>query len=588
MEPLDKSLTKETLKMYWKFTKQQWPMASFAFGAMLATGILQAYQPFLYKRLLDLLVYANGAQVRAAGIRIIVLIAITGLCIITLRRLQDWGAIRFQPKVKESLLRYCFEYLHKHSVNFFNDNFAGTLVRRVNRYDRSYEDLSDQIIFNLGQTFVRVGLIIVASSFRSWKFSAFIFAWVAVYMSINYVTARYRLRYDLAVAEQDSTVTGFLADTIGNELNIKLFSALGIEKGTFAKLVAEQQRRLRKAWEVALRSDFIQTFLMVVLEIGVVTTTFLLWQRGQLTIGDFALAQSYVAQINGRLWDFGRNVRNIYRALADANEMTEILLTPHEVMDAPNAKKLSVANGEIHFTDVTFSYNGKSEVFTNFNFPITAGERVALVGPSGGGKSTIVKLLLRYSDIESGQITIDGQNIATVTQDSLRQAIALVPQDPILFHRTLMENIRYARPKATDREVIAAAKLAHCHEFISKFSEGYNTFVGERGVKLSGGERQRVAIARAILKDAPILVLDEATSSLDSESEKLIQDALKTLMKGKTSIVIAHRLSTIMQMDRIVVLQNGAIIEEGKHAELVKAKQGMYQKLWEIQAGGFS
>jgi ABC-type multidrug transport system fused ATPase/permease subunit len=274
--------------------------------------------------------------------------------------------------------------------------------------------------------------------------------------------------------------------------------------------------------------------------------------------------------------------------VADANEMTEILHTPHEIQDAPGALKLKVAKGQIEMKDVTFSYETNAPVFKKFNLLISAGQRAAIIGPSGGGKSTIVKLLLRFVDIQGGEILIDGQNISKVTQESLRANIALVPQEPILFHRSLMENIRYGKAGAGDKEVIAAAKLAHADEFISKFKEGYKTYVGERGVKLSGGERQRVAIARAILKNAPILVLDEATSSLDSESEHFIQDALKNLMKGKTVIVIAHRLSTIMQMDRIIVLENGVITESGKHEELLKAREGTYQRLWHIQAGGFS
>ncbi|OGE95207.1 MAG: hypothetical protein A3H72_00060 [Candidatus Doudnabacteria bacterium RIFCSPLOWO2_02_FULL_48_8] len=227
-------------------------------------------------------------------------------------------------------------------------------------------------------------------------------------------------------------------------------------------------------------------------------------------------------------------------------------------------------------------------MFKNFSLSIQGGERVALIGPSGGGKTTIVKLLFRFFDMQGGGISIDGQNIAQVTQESLRANISLVPQEPILFHRSLYDNIAYAKPQASEQEVYRAAKLAHCHEFIMSFPLEYETFVGERGLKLSGGERQRVAIARAILKDSPILVLDEATSSLDSESEHLIQDAMKKLMLGKTTIVIAHRLSTIMQMDRIIVIDKGQVAEEGKHTELIKAKQGIYQKLWQIQAGGFA
>jgi ABC-type multidrug transport system fused ATPase/permease subunit len=280
-------------------------------------------------------------------------------------------------------------------------------------------------------------------------------------------------------------------------------------------------------------------------------------------------------------------MRRMFTAFADANEMIEIFDTPHSVMDAPNARPLIVDKGQIRLENVSFGFSEERVILRDFNLTVTAGEKIALVGPSGAGKSTVTKLLLRMYDVTSGSIRVDGQNIAEVTQESLRDTISFVPQEPILFHRSLRDNIRYGRPDATDEEVIAAAKKAHCHEFIEGLSEGYETHVGERGVKLSGGERQRVAIARAILKNAPILILDEATSALDSESEALIQDALRVLMEGKTVIVIAHRLSTIMTMDRIVVIEGGKIAAEGTHDELVANKGGLYQKLWSIQAGGF-
>jgi ATP-binding cassette subfamily B protein len=266
--------------------------------------------------------------------------------------------------------------------------------------------------------------------------------------------------------------------------------------------------------------------------------------------------------------------------------MTEILLTPHEIADTPTAKPIKIVNAGIEFKDVVFNYRETRSVLKKFNLVIKPGEKVALVGPSGAGKSTILKLLLRQHEVTGGEILIDGQGLTHVTLESLWKAISLVPQDPILFHRTLKENIRYGRPGASDKEVMEAAKKAHCHEFIKDFPEGYDTYVGERGVKLSGGERQRVAIARAILRDSPILVLDEATSSLDSESELLIQDALKVLMRGKTVIVVAHRLSTIMNMDRIVVMEQGRVVTEGTHTQLLK-DGGTYARLWNIQAGGF-
>jgi ABC-type multidrug transport system fused ATPase/permease subunit len=281
-----------------------------------------------------------------------------------------------------------------------------------------------------------------------------------------------------------------------------------------------------------------------------------------------------------------RDLRRFYNALADASEMVEILEEPHGIQDVPGAKRLAVSGGMVEFRDVEFAFRDGSPVLHGFDLAIAPGEKIALVGPSGAGKSTVTKLLLRLYDVNSGAIEIDGQNIRTVTQDSLRENIGYVPQEPILFHRTLMENIRYGKRDATDAEVVEAAKQAHAHEFITSFPQGYETFVGERGVKLSGGERQRVAIARAILKNAPVLVLDEATSSLDSESEHYIQEALDTLMEGKTVIVIAHRLSTIMKMDRIVVMEQGRIVDEGTHDALL-ATDGLYRKLWSIQAGGF-
>jgi ABC-type multidrug transport system fused ATPase/permease subunit len=310
------------------------------------------------------------------------------------------------------------------------------------------------------------------------------------------------------------------------------------------------------------------------------------WQKGVLTVGDFALFQGYLTVLFWRSGDIGRIVRRLYEAVAESKEMVEILKTPHEIRDKRGAKDLQVEHGRVDFQDVVFGYTNRRRILDEFNLTIRPHEKVAIVGSSGAGKSTVIKLLFRFHDIQKGRILVDGQNIAKVTHKSLRDQLSLVAQESILFHRTLMENIRYGRRDATDDEVIQAAKEARAHEFITDLPDGYNTLVGERGVKLSGGERQRVAIARAILKDAPILVLDEATSSLDSESEHLIQEALVELMENKTAIVIAHRLSTILKMDRVIVVDQGQVVESGSHQELL-AKGGMYRKLWEIQAGGF-
>ncbi|MBP9762900.1 ABC transporter ATP-binding protein, partial [Patescibacteria group bacterium] len=353
------------------------------------------------------------------------------------------------------------------------------------------------------------------------------------------------------------------------------------------KIVSDDTFRASiRSWRSSEVNGGIQGLANVGLEAGLVTLAIFQWQSGNLTIGDFALLQGYAYTLTNTLSEIGRTLRNLFGALADAKEMVEILEKPIEIKDADPATALAISEGTIHFKNVGFQYHSQSSGVQDLSLAIRGGEKIALVGPSGAGKSTLTKLLFRFYDVQKGSITIDGQDIREITQDSLRQAISLVPQEPILFHRTILDNIRYGRPEATTEEVMAAAKKARCHTFIERLPDGYNTYVGERGIKLSGGERQRVAIARAILKNAPILVLDEATSSLDSESEALIQEALTELMQGKTTIVIAHRLSTVMQMDRILVLDGGKVVDEGSHASLIE-RDGLYRSLWNIQAGGF-
>ena len=333
--------------------------------------------------------------------------------------------------------------------------------------------------------------------------------------------------------------------------------------------------------------DAVQGLLILIIEFLMFYYAVHYWQQGLLTLGTFVLFQIYILGLSERLWNFGKIIRNIYQGVADAKEMVEILTLPHEIKDLPTAGELKVTTGAVEFREVIFNFHQTRMVLDRINLQIRGGERVAIIGPSGAGKSTFVKLLLRLYDLTDGTILIDGQDIKQVTQISLRDQIALVPQEAVLFHRTLLENIRYGRKDATNEEVIIAARAAHCDEFVEAQPLNYETYVGERGIKLSGGERQRVAIARAILKNAPILVLDEATSSLDSHSEMLIQDALDQLMKGKTSIVIAHRLSTIRKMDRIIVIDEGRVREIGSHDELINLENGLYRKLWELQAGGF-
>ncbi|PIR96076.1 MAG: hypothetical protein COT92_02995 [Candidatus Doudnabacteria bacterium CG10_big_fil_rev_8_21_14_0_10_42_18] len=582
-----KSLTKETLKIFWQHATRYKISLSLVLFGVLGITATELYVPFLFRNLFNGIAEGNKTNGKEL-FSIITLITIFYGIQYTFRRIQEFTNITLQSKILRDLPITCFNYMADHSYSFFSNNFVGSLVRKVNKYTRAFEDIADEVVYRLGRTIILIVGILTVLFIRHWALGLGLLIWTVLYVSFNIWFARYKLKYDIRRAKLDTKTTGRLADSITNNINVKLFSSKKAELKGYEDLNEELHQARTFTWRLDEYSNVLQSILLYALEIGLMIVAINLWLKGVLTLGDFALLQAYIFQIIIRIWDVTRFMRNIYQSLADANEMTEILLTPHKIQDAPNAKNFEVTNGKIELKNIYFEYKKNQTIFDKFNLKMSANEKLALIGPSGGGKTTIVKLLFRFFDLQKGQILIDGQDISKVTQDSLRNNLSLVPQDPILFHRPLIENIRYAKPNATKTEVTEAAKKAYAHEFISALPEGYSTFVGERGIKLSGGERQRVAIARAILKNSPILVLDEATSSLDSESEMYIQDALKSLMKNKTVIVIAHRLSTIMQMDRIVVIDGGKIVEEGKHEELLKAKQGTYQRLWQIQAGGFA
>lgn len=581
------STTRQTFQIYWNHIKR-YPWLTAGVLVSLTIGVsIHTLIPLLYRDLFDVLTTADrGESTFRELVRILFLILGLNLGLNVLYRAVGYMNIRFQTNIIRDLMNSTFAYLQGHSVGFFMNRFVGSIVRRVNRFVNSFEDMADMFLGEVVPLGIRIVIILIVLFTQKPLLAFILFVWVVVVILVNYIFSLYKLKYDTLQSEVDSEVTGNLADTITNNVNLKIFTSIGAEFQRHSALTGKQMSIRRKAWILDEHMSTIQGLLFVVLEFFIFYYAIRYWNEGRLTVGDLVLVQAYVLNIFVHIWDIGRVIRRFYQKLADAKEMTEILNTPHEIQDKYRAKTLAVRGGKIEFRNVDFAYTKTRNVLEDFTLTIHAGEKVGLVGPSGSGKTTITGLLFHYFDVIDGGIYIDGQNIADVTQDSLRANLSLVPQDPILFHRTLEENIRYGKANATKKEMLRAAQLAHCHEFIKKLSYGYETFVGERGIKLSGGERQRVAIARAILKNAPILVLDEATSSLDSHSESLIQSALDNLMKGKTSIIIAHRLSTIMKMDRIIVIQEGKIVEQGSHTELLK-KGGLYQKLWAMQAGGF-
>lgn len=494
----------------------------------------------------------------------------------------------FQPRIMADIANECFHYMQRHSYRFFSNNFGGALVKKINRLMRGFEGFADRLYWDMLPLFLKLTVILIVLFTINVKLGMIMGVWSLLFIGVNYWASRFKWKYDVESAAMDTKVTASLSDSITNAVTVKMFSGLDFEAKKFRKVTDRWFDKTKRAWRVGSYFDLIQGMAMVALEITILYAAIRLWEQDLIKLADFFVIQAYLFEMFHQLWAFGRNLREVYVKLADSEEMIEILHTDHEIKDKSRAKKIKITRGDVEFKDVNFAYNTKEDtVLEALSFKVKPGEKIALIGPSGGGKSTIVKLLLRLFDLNSGKIVIDGQDISKVTQNSLREQVTLVPQDPILFHRTLMENIRYGRRDATDKEVMAAAKLAHCHEFIERFPKKYETFVGERGVKLSGGQRQRVAIARAILSKAKILVLDEATSSLDSESESLIQDALLKLMKRKTTFIIAHRLSTVMSADRIFVLDGGKITEEGSHAQLASKKGGLYKKLWDLQVGGY-
>ncbi len=585
-QPLKLDSAKNVLRIYSRAVlRYPWMFSGMLIG-IIGMQVANVIAPLYLRQLFNLLARnnPNGAVVGQL-IAIVWVIALWWAVRWVFNRLEHFINLHLISRVMADLINEAFGYLIDHSYNYFISNFAGSLTHKVNKFARSFQVMYESVLVNFFPAFLFAAGAVVVLYLRSPILGIALGLWVVMFVLFQIWTTNLRQHLRRVRSEADTQITATLADAIGNQSTISLFSGSNFERTRFRAAVEHWYRAGVRSWTSdAYIWSGIGIFMMAI-EVGLLYAAVMLWQQGLVTVGDFVLIQAYLLTLFERLAAIQIDLRRLFDAFADAGEMVSILKTPHEVRDKRGAKQLEVVGGEVWFDDVNFAFANRP-VLKDFNLTIRGGERVALVGPSGAGKTTATKLLLRMYDLPEGEIKIDKQNIASITQNSLRGLIAFVPQEPILFHRTLMDNIRYGRRDATDVEVIEAAKLAHCHEFIERLPQGYATYVGERGIKLSGGERQRVAIARAILKNAPILVLDEATSSLDSESEALIQDALEVLMHGKTVIVIAHRLSTIMRMDRIVVMEQGAIVAAGTHLELIH-ERGLYQKLWSIQAGGF-
>ena len=476
-----------------------------------------------------------------------------------------------------------------HSHTFFANSKVGSLSGDVASFSRSYQTAMDGLFLNASSIIVNfvTSLIIVAFVAPIMLPILFLMTLLVVFDALR--SYNKRAPYRVQRKDMSSKLFGMIADTLGNQTLVRMFGRTDYEIDLILKQRQEIEGVAEKEIVEIQRGAESRMSILFTFQIATLAIAMFLLSKSMLTIAAFIFIVTYLGRVSGSMFAINGVIRQLEQAFLDAAKVTEILDKTPEVRDKSDAAKLDIHDAKIEFKNVSFAYEDAREqiVFKKMNLTIPSGQSVGLVGKSGGGKSTLTHLLLRYMDISDGSIEMDGQNIADVTQDSLRRAIAYVPQDPYLFHRSLRDNIAYGQPDATDKEILNAAKQAYALEFIDQLPNGLDTIVGERGVKLSGGQRQRIAIARAILKNAPILILDEATSALDSESEVYIQQALERLMKNRTSIVIAHRLSTIAKLDRIIVLDKGKIIEDGTHTELRDNKRGVYAKLWKHQSGGF-
>jgi ATP-binding cassette subfamily B protein len=495
------------------------------------------------------------------------------------------AAIYWFPASRKYANDILVEYTTGHSQSYFADRFAGALLTKINNVIGAIENLLHDFLWSYLSLFVSlsVSFYFICTVDLLAGLIFLVLTFLIIFVNRSMLPTKRRLSRQVAAAA--TKMRGVIVDVFSNMSIVRQYVRREEEQVYIADLSARWAELQRKNWLFSDLTQVINSVILLLCGMGIFYVLTLRWEQGAITSAEFIFVLAIIMQLTGSLIFIGRMMVNAARVAGEMEEGLKDIIIPRTVTDVTNAPKISITQGTITFNTVNFNHEN-TNVFSDFSLTIPAGQRLGLVGPSGAGKSTFVSLLLRQYDIENGSIDIDGQNIATVTQDSLRAAIAVVPQEPALFHRTIRENIAYGKPDATPDEIIDVAKKAYAHDFIASLPLGYDTLVGERGVKLSGGQKQRIAIARAMLKNAPILVLDEATSALDSESEVEIQKALHILMVGKTVIAIAHRLSTLREMDRIIVLDNGAIAEDGTHDTLL-TYGGTYARLWAHQAGGF-
>ena len=584
---------REASVFVWRYWRQVPWLLSGAFVTMALATLCDVFLPVFAGRLIDSLAdVAFAEQSARVGDAYWALAAFVGISV-AFHLFREVSYRFWIPLTTISMRRIigdAFYRVQRFSADWQANSFAGATVRKISRGMWAYDEFADTIYIGyLPAAIVLVG--ITANLMVHWLLmGVFVLVAVSIYLVVSILlVSLYVAPANEIMNESDSAVGAAMADAVSCNATVKSFGAEKREDKRFFDVADLWRRRARKAWSREINGGTVLSVMSLLLQAGLLSLALWYWSRGQATAGDVTFVMTSYFVIHGYLREIGQHVRNMQKAINEIEDLVGFQNQVIDVADRETASDLRAAGGAIAFDGVTFRYgNQQTPIYADFSLRIGAGERVALVGPSGSGKSTFVKLVQRLYDVDHGEIRIDGQDIAGATQESLRRAIALVPQDPALFHRSLAENIAYARPEASREEIEQAARRAHAHDFIQRLPQGYETLVGERGVKLSGGERQRVALARAFLADAPILILDEATSSLDSITEAQIQEAIEELMEGRTTIVIAHRLSTVRSVDRILVFRDGCIVEQGTQQELLARDDGHFRELLAMQIEGLA
>jgi ATP-binding cassette subfamily B protein len=569
--------------------KQPWRIVAIVALALLA-ALADVLTPLFAGRLVDAL--AAGASGKAlaweAAVTAFCALAALGLSATLLRQLVFMNIIALTLRMMSEIAADAFHRVQRFSTDWHGNSFAGSTVRKITRGMWALDLLNDTLLIALLPSVV---MLVGATALLGahWTvmgvvvgIGSLVYIGVTVALSLGFVAPAARLGN-----AWDTRMGGALADAVSCNTVVKAFGAETREEARLARVIGKWRHRTKRTWARGTINGGVQGGMLVLMQVAILGAALLLWNADKASVGDITFTLTMFFMLQGYLREIGMHVRNLQRSVNDMEELVSLEAQPLGIEDKPGAGHIAISKGEIRFDHVTFCYEGHTTpLYDDFSVHIKSGERVGLVGHSGSGKTTLIKLIQRLYDVSGGKITIDGQNIANVKQASLRGQIAIVQQEPVLFHRSLAENIAYAKPGATRAEIERAARLASAHDFIDRLPQGYDTLVGERGIKLSGGERQRVAIARAFLADAPVLILDEATSSLDSESEVLIQQAMERLMVGRTTLVVAHRLSTVRSLDRLLVLDKGRIAEEGSHDKLIELDNGLYRRLYERQALG--